>query len=251
MNFAKSAALEAGEVMRQYFAIGVKHTIKEDNTPLTEADSKINKLVIESLEKTFPEHSLIGEEISRIKDSTYMWILDPLDGTIAFLRGVPISVFSIALVKDGEPILGVVYDPYLRRLYHAVKGGGAFLNERKIATSKHQDLKNSYIAYEGHRGFKNLHFLNELKGLGAYFLSYGCIIYEHMMVATGQLDAAIFPLPNPWDSASAKVIVEEAGGVTSSLRGKSQRYDQEVDGFISACNGTFHKKFVDLVSSSV
>lgn len=251
LSIAKSIALEAAEVMLQYFDIGVKHSTKDDNTPLTEADEKINQLVLQKLEQNFPDHSLLGEEGNKLKNSKLVWVFDPIDGTIPFLRGVPISVFSIALVEDGEPILGVVYDPYTKRMYHAIKGQGAFLNDVKISTSKHTDLENSYIEYDGHRGFKNLDFLEILKSKNARFLSYGCIIYAHMMVATGQLEAAIFPLPKPWDSASAKIIVEEAGGVTSDLYGNHQRYDKDVKGFISAGNKTFHKKFVELVSNSI
>lgn len=237
--------------MLEYFDVGIQHSTKLDNTPLTEVDEKINRFVLKELEKDFPNHSLLGEEGSKMKNSKFVWVFDPIDGTIPFLRGVPISVFSIALVEDGEPIMGVVYDPYSKRLYHAIKGQGAFMNDIQIYTSKHTDLENSYIEYDGHSGFKNLHFLETLKTKNARFFSYGCIIYAHMMVATGQLEAAVFPLPKSWDSASAKVIVEEAGGVTSDLYGNQQRYDQDVKGFISAGNKKFHEKFVQLVSSSI
>src|SRR5581483_9309819 len=128
LETAKALAEEAGAIMLESFGFSIEHTLKADNSPLTTADTRIHKLVIDRLSTQYPEHSLYGEEGHITRDSsTYTWVFDPIDGTAAFLRGIPTNVFSIALVVDGVPELGVVLDPYLKRLFHAVRGEGAFL----------------------------------------------------------------------------------------------------------------------------
>jgi len=252
LSFAKSLALEAGAIMLKHFSPGLEHTVKEDRTPLTRADTEINDLVLARIEAAFPEHSVLGEEGSRIKESEYLWVVDPIDGTSPYMRGVPTNVFSLALVQDGKPILGVVYDPYMKRMYHAVQGTGAYMNDTRIHTSAHESLDESSIAIDGFRGFSNLEFLETLRNSNSRFLSFGSTIYAHMLVASGQLEGVIFPLVRPsWDCASAKIIVEEAGGRTSDLVGKSQRYDRPVNGFISAGSATFHEALLTAIAPSI
>lgn len=251
LDIAKKIALKAGVIMTTHFSMGIEHTLKADNSPLTEADEKIQQLVTDTLEAAYPEHSLYGEEGSKMKDSGYVWVFDPIDGTAAYLRGIPTNVFALALVKDGEPVLGVVYDPYMKRMYHAIRGQGAFMNDVSLSAAKRTELSGSYIETDGHGAFKNLDFLERMRQENVRFLSYSSTLYAHMLVATGQLDGVVFPKKQPWDCAAAKVIIEEAGGATSDLRGNAQRYDTETHGFISAGTPEFHAKLVALVSESV
>jgi histidinol-phosphatase len=244
-------AHEAGVIMREYFGLGLQHTFKLDHSPLTVADEKIHQLVVLSLEAAYPDHSLLGEEGRNIKDSPYVWVFDPIDGTAAFLRGVPTNVFSLALVKDGVPLVGVVYDPYSDLLYTAIKGEGAFMNGLPISTSAHTELAHSYVEIDGQRWLKGTEFFERCVASHVRFLSYSSTVYAHMMVATGQLQGAIFPPTDPWDCAAAKVIVEEAGGVTSDLHGNEQRYDESTKGFVSAGNVEYHTKLLELIESSV
>src|SRR3989344_7978585 len=114
LEFAKSIAKESAGIALKYFSFEVENTWKEDNTPLTKADNEINDLVIKRINETYPEHSIYGEEKSEIKEnSKYIWVCDPIDGTMAFSCGLPIFVFSIALVDQstGQPILGLINDP--------------------------------------------------------------------------------------------------------------------------------------------
>src|SRR6187402_3312603 len=101
LKIAKEIALEAGVTMTEYFTLGMVHTVKADNSPLTEADQRIQKLVVDRLTQAYPEHSLLGEEGEVQRDSKYVWVFDPIDGTAAFMRGIPTNVFSLALVEDG------------------------------------------------------------------------------------------------------------------------------------------------------
>ena len=251
LKVAKDIALEAGTIMHEAFGVGVMHTIKEDRSPLTDADERINRMVIDRLERAFPEHSLIGEEGRKLTDSSHVWVFDPIDGTVPFLRGVPTNVFSIALVQNGEPVLGVVYDPYMKRLYHAVAGEGAFMNGEPIRTSEQTALAHSHIEIDGHRGFRDLSLFQRALDADVRFLAYSSTVYADMLVATGQLEGVVFPLVKPWDCAAAKVIIEEAGGVTSDLHGNAQRYDRDTKGFVSAGNADYHSKLLTLIRDSV
>lgn len=251
LEVAIGIAQEAGRIMLEHFALSVRHSFKEDHSPLTDADKKINDLVIKRIETYYPEHSLIGEEGSRMKPGPHTWVFDPIDGTAAFLRGIPTNVFSLALVERGSPILGVVYDPYLDRLYRAGKGMGAFLNDAPLRTSLHTELSGSYVETDGQSGFTNLEFLNRAHDARVRFLSYSSTVYAHMLVASGQIEGVIYPLTKPWDAAAAKILVEEAGGVVSDVYGAEQRYDAPIQGCVSACTREFHSELLSLIKPSV
>ena len=131
-RFAISIAKDAGEIMLEYFYSGnFEIEYKEDKTPVTIADKKINQLVIDAVAETYPKYAVQGEEGVVIKDSNYVWVCDPIDGTVPFSKQIPIAAFSLALVYDGKPIIGVVYDPFGERLISAVQGNGAMLNDKK------------------------------------------------------------------------------------------------------------------------
>lgn len=126
LQFAKQLAQDAADIALTYFNFEVESTWKEDNTPLTVADTKINDLVIQRISDSYPDHSIYGEEKSIIKEgSPYIWVCDPIDGTMAFACGLPIFVFSLALIdqQTGLPILGVINDPVMKTMYWATKDG--------------------------------------------------------------------------------------------------------------------------------
>jgi len=115
LEFAKKLAKEAEEISLKYFSFEVERIIKEDNTPLTKADTEINDLVIKRINEIYPEHSIYGEEKSELKEnSKYIWVCDPIDGTMPFSNGLPIFTFSIALVdqSNGLPIKQLVFQIY-------------------------------------------------------------------------------------------------------------------------------------------
>lgn len=124
LEFAKQLAQEASEIALKYFSFETETTRKTDNTPLTKADTEINALVIKRINETYPHHSIYGEEKSDIKEnSQYIWVCDPIDGTMAFSVGLPTFVFSLALVEQatGQPILGLINDPIMKQMYRASK----------------------------------------------------------------------------------------------------------------------------------
>ena len=248
-EFALKLARTAGKMIKTDFHMGMSKEWKADNTPLTKTDLVINQLVIDSVKKTFPTHSVLAEEGNNLLDgSDYVWVCDPIDGTFPFSHGIPTCVFSLALVKKGEVILGVIYDPFMDRLFFAEKGKGVTLNSKKVRVSKANSLKNVIIG----AGFskKNLFNINEilleLKKQDVKLLNLLSITYMGMLVAGGELAATIFPHDVPHDTAALKVIVEEAGGKVTSILGKEQRYDKNINGHLIS-NGLLHNKLLKII----
>ena len=244
-EFAKGLAREAGKIMRENFSassVGMKREWKDDNTPLTITDTAINKLVLDAIEKNYPTHSFVGEEGSNIKESEYTWVCDPVDGTIPFSHGFPTFTFSLALTKNGESIVGVIYDPIMDRLVSAEKGKGAYLNGQKISVSSEKTItKQSFVELNTNERMTSLRaYLHEK---GCYVPTIYSCVYASMLVATGEFAAAIYPHDKPWDAAAVKVIIEEAGGKVTDLDGNDQRYDGKVNGFV-ASNGHAHDELV-------
>lgn len=245
LEFAVGLAQEAGKIMKQNFSLGMKKEWKEDNTPLTATDTEINALVLRAVQENYPTHSFVGEEDSRVKESEYTWVCDPVDGTIPFSHGWPTFVFSLALTKNGESVLGVIYDPVGDRLLRAEKNKGAFLNDEKIAVSEYSSFSSKTLI-EVAGEFRLLSIRNKLTAEGCYLPVFYSCVYAGMLVATGELLANIYEYDKPWDGAAVKIIVEEAGGEVTNLRGEEQRYDRPINGFI-ASNGAIHQKLVDMI----
>jgi len=249
-DIALSLARQAGEVMRSNFKGGMTKDWKKDGTPLTIFDTGINNLVLETISNAIPGHSILGEEGSRLQDSDYVWVLDPIDGTIPFSHGMPLFVFSLALTYKGNSILGVIYDPILDRLLYAEKGKGAFLNESPMHVSNRDTVQQTLIEVQSWQNYE--HNLNPLKDKliqkGAQVTTICTVIYAAMLVASGEYGGVLFSGTKPWDAAAVKIIVEEAGGKVTDLRGHEQRYDQQINGLVVS-NGMLHDQFLQLIDS--
>lgn len=249
LEFAKEIAKEAGKIMTKYFNAKDISSYKGDKTIVTLADKEINQYLIKRVKEEFPEHSVDGEE-EQFGKSNYVWVCDPVDGTAMYARHIPVAVFSLALVVNGEPIVGVVYDVFTEHLYTAIKGNGAFVNEEKLEVND--------IVLDDMRSISNFdmwpgadyNIYDVIKELGkkTYFISIGSVIRACMCVASGEFNLAIFPgtKHKNCDIAAVKVIVEEAGGKVTDLFGKEQRYDQDINGAIVS-NGIVHEKVVKTI----
>ena len=249
LNFAKEMAMEAAEIMLKYFESDNGATYKCDRTIVTLADKEINDYLIEKVKEKFPEHSVDGEEKSFGK-SKYVWVCDPIDGTAMYARHIPVATFSLALVIDGRPEVGVIYDPFLKYLYSARKGKGAYKDDEKILVND--------IALDDKRAVGNFEMwpsceynmwdiVKEL-GKNTYFINMGSIIRSCTCVASGEFVASIFPgtKHKNCDIAAAKIIVEEAGGKVTDLFGNEQRYDQDINGAVIS-NGKVHEEIVEVI----
>ncbi len=249
LDFAKGLALRAGETMLEHFAVGVAFTSKADDSRLTIADTAVNRVVIDEVAKQYPDHGVRGEEESSQQDHhTMVWVCDPIDGTLPYSHGIPTNVFSLALVENGEPILGVVYDPYLKRLFTAEKGKGAFLNDQSIKVNSSGVVANQSIGLSSDKTIMNQPgFHAECWNRGLQVFGLKSCIYSSMLVASGQFIAHMYNNKHSHDVAAVKIIVEEAGGKVTDLHGQEQRYDQPINGALIS-NGVAHDELIKLIT---
>ena len=253
LQFAKQLAKEAEEIALQYFSFEVESTWKEDNTPLTKADSEINDLVIRRINETFPEHSIYWEEWSEIKNnSKYIWVCDPIDGTMAFSCGMPLFVFSLALVEQetGQPILGLINDPIMKNMYWAYKNWGSYRNNKKIEVIKDSTFEKTTYSLTGASGkdigFSNLPFHKLMSEKKSRVMKFPSFIYGAIQVANWKYIWGAFYGKSGHDVAALKIITEEAWGKVTDLYGNERRYDKDWTGCLVS-NGYLHDELLQIV----
>ena len=251
LEFAKEIAKEAGKIMTKYFNMDGISNYKGDKTIVTLADKEINSYLIKRVKEEFPEHSVDGEE-EVFGKSEYVWVCDPVDGTAMYARHIPTAVFSLALVVDGTPIVGVVYDVFTDSLYTAIKGKGAYKNGEKIFVNDIELNDMRSVANFDMWPLWDYNIWDVIKELRkeTYFVGIGSIIRACMCVASGEFTCAIFPgtKHKNCDIAAAKVIVEEAGGKVTDFDGNEQRYDRDINGAIIA-NSVVYDKVLDKIKT--
>lgn len=249
-TFAIDLAKKAGETILTNFTKENSSHYKPDGSPVTEVDLQINSFVISEIKKHFPNHNIKGEEQSDLKnDSEFLWVCDPIDGTYNFAHHIPLIVFSLALLKDGQPILGVVFDPFANHLFYAEQGKGAFLNDKPISVSPDTDpAKNIVEISQSVRSiYKLWPLFKNLANAGIRTMRLGSTIYAGSMVANGNFIGMVFAHESAHDIAALKIIVEEAGGRVTDLFGHDQRYDEPIKGAIVS-NGKIHQLLVDEIA---
>ncbi len=252
-------ASQAGEIMTSNFQLGMVRELKEDDTPLTKSDTAINKLVIESLHRDFPHIRVISEEgCNDVGDAEYTVYCDPVDGTIPFSLGVPISTFCISVVHNRRAIVGLIHDPFQHRTWHATRedtrGGVAWIKqngcEMALKVSQHNSLKSSNVAMCWWKGSPyNLHGVcQKLMDAGGKWMNSCSIAYFGGLIASGEFDASIFPGQKSWETSAMQVIVEEAGGIATNIYGNQLQYNGEdvVEGHVIS-NGVIHDELLKII----
>jgi histidinol-phosphatase len=211
---------------------------KPDLSPVTEADRAVEQALRKRIGEERPGHSVVGEEFGADQPGTARWILDPIDGTKNYLRGVPVWATLVALERGGRVEVGVASAPALHRRWWAARGEGAFVNGRRIRVSGVTDLSDAVLSYASLGSW-------EQHGLGEQFLALarGCWrtrgfgdFWSHMLVAEGAADLAAEPEVELWDLAAPQVIVEEAGGRFTDLGGTPT----PAGGSVVSSNGLLH-----------
>ena len=254
LEFACSIAKYAGDEIKKNFLKLESVGFKEDKTVVTEVDKKINHYLIERVREVYPEHSVTGEEERDVRSSDYVWVCDPVDGTGMFTDGIPVSVFSLALVVDGEVQVGVVYDPHLYRLYTAIRGKGAYCNGEKISVNKlhYGDLgyRVNYEAWNNSK-FDTMMIARDMLP-DVRLSSIGSVARSCMAIASGAFSCDLFPGVSHanCDMAASSLIVEEAGGCVTDFYGERQRYDCDINGAI-VTNGVSHDEVLEKVKKYV
>ena len=252
LDFAKEIAYDAGKIMKKYFSEDNGANYKYDQTIVTKADIEINHILIEKVKEKYPTHSVDGEE-EQFGQSEYVWVCDPVDGTAMYARHIPVAVFSLALVVDGNPKVGVVYDVFTDNLYTAIIGQGAYRNGHKISVNNIQldDMRSVSNFDMWPEAEYNIYDSIKELGMKTYFVGIGTVIHACMCVANGDFNLAVFPgtKHKNCDIAAAKVIVEEAGGKVTDLFGNEQRYDEDINGAIIS-NTVVHDEVVNVIKKN-
>lgn len=245
MRLARRAALAAGEILRLGRQKQKTLMLKGRVDLVTQYDLRSEKVIIDYITKTFPHHAILAEERGENhKESTYRWVIDPLDGTTNFAHDYPAFCVSIGLEVDGRMTLGVVCDPVHDELFHAVRGGGAFVNRRRIHVSEQRTLTRSLLS----TGFPYDIAESTIDNLGNFARMYkvaqgirrgGSAAMDLCYVACGRFDGFWELKLHPWDVAAGMVIVQEAGGRVTDFHGrKSSIFDDNV----IASNGRIHRQ---------
>jgi histidinol-phosphatase len=238
-DLAVEAARKAGDLARTYYESTFTVEHKADASPVTIADREAEQLIRTMIARHFPDDGLLGEEYGDRPGTTgFRWVIDPIDGTKSFVRHVPIWATLLGLEYKGEQIAGVAYIPVFGMTYRALRGGGAFVNERPIRVSAVDRLADSLLCYSSIGWFSKVGrettFL-DLAGRTARQRGYGDF-YGFVLVAEGAADLMLEHGVNPWDVAATKAIVEEAGGSFTDWDGTPTIHRPDV----LATNGMLH-----------
>ncbi|MBW2974847.1 inositol monophosphatase [Candidatus Woesearchaeota archaeon] len=251
MNFKQTAikaAEEAGRIQLSYFGKDIGKEKKKDDSFVTKADIESTKAIRRVILNEFPEHNIICEELGGSnKKSDYRWIIDPLDGTHNFIMGDPLFGTSIALEYRNEVIVGVVYLPFLKRLYYAEKGKGAFCNGKQIRVSSEENPKRCLFLFDAKirsKTERKIRILMKLAKMTWRFRVYGVSIYHNLLVAEGKAGFNVDHGSKLWDISAALLMVEEAGGKVTDFEGK--RWTPETHDYL-ASNGKVHDKILEVL----
>ena len=248
LEVAIAAAQAAGEIALRYFRTRLTVDYKSDRSPVTQADRECEQCIIEVLRQSFPDYGIVGEEFGeRGGGARPRWIIDPIDGTKNFIRGVPYFAALIGLEEDGEVTTGVIYAPAVDDLLYAQKGTGAFDRNGRLRVSSVGALRDGTVVFGGldifrkagrWDGFERLVWASgRQRGFGDYF--------GHTFVARGQAEAMVELDLKPWDLAAVKIIIEEAGGRLTDFTGAATIYG----GDAIASNGLVHDEILKLLRS--
>lgn len=252
LNFAIETARAAGHLLLEKFGRVTTITKKGDINLVTEADLASEALIIERVKSYYPKHSILAEEsgeaIVKGGDTTWKWIIDPLDGTTNYAHGYPCFCVTIALEHKNEIVIGVTYDPTREELFAAERGQGATLNGKPIRVSAVEKLSESLVVTGFPYDFKSRP--NFARHLTDFLLSSrgvrrdGSAAIDMAYVACGRFDGFWEEGLNPWDVAAGYLLIEEAGGRVSFYDGSNYSIYHPP---IVASNGLIHSQMLDVL----
>jgi myo-inositol-1(or 4)-monophosphatase len=249
VNFLDAAieiAREAGEVLMAHRGVGFE--LKGAFDLVTAADHASEQLIVKQLKERFPAHGIVAEEGGRAEmEAELRWYVDPLDGTTNFAHGFPMWNVTLALARGNEVIAGVIFDPLNRELFAAEQGAGARLNGAPIRVSKTASLNDSLVATgfpsrKRHQNI-NIHFYYQLAMVTHGVRRGGSAAIDLAYTACGRLEAFWEFGLNPWDMAAGTLLVKEAGGAVSGMRGEPLDLHGR---YLLADNGLIHQETLDL-----
>uniref|UniRef100_Q3AQE8 Histidinol-phosphatase n=1 Tax=Chlorobium chlorochromatii (strain CaD3) TaxID=340177 RepID=Q3AQE8_CHLCH len=221
--FAFTLINQASQIALTYYGNqSLKVDTKRDASPVTIADRKAEAFIRKELELHYPDDGILGEEFGeKLSQNGRRWVIDPIDGTKAFIHHVPLWGMMLALEVNGEPHLGIIAFPALGTIYHAVQGEGAYEKETPISVSSVTSVADATIVFtekEYLLDSPSNHPVDMLRNSGGLVRGWGDC-YGHMLVASGNAEVAVDKIVSPWDCAAVIPIVTEAGGCCFDYKG--------------------------------
>lgn len=250
---AVEAARKAGKVLLKEFKNFDRDKVKfkHKHEIVTRADLKAEKILLREVRLNFPDHRIISEEKGEIANSSdYLWVIDPLDGTTNFSMHNPLWSISLGVAYKDKLVLGLIYIPYLEEMFLAEKGGGAFLNGKRIKVSKIEGGKAINTFCHGRRNEhieKALSYYSRQKLRGFDCRQLGSAAAELAFVACGRTESITIPGANPWDVAAGALLVREAAGRVTDFSGKPWGLGSDS---ILASNGRIHVELLKVIKQS-
>jgi myo-inositol-1(or 4)-monophosphatase len=253
MDFTQNLARQAGKLLIAKFT--EQHQIHYKGTIdlVTEADKMSEELILAEISRRYPDHGILSEESAQKNEqATMRWIIDPLDGTTNYAHGFPFFCVSIALEKEGDVVLGVVYDPIRDELFAAERESGAYLNGKNLQVSNVNDLSHSLLA----TGFpydirvspdNNLNFFSAMAKKAQAIRRPGAAALDLAYLAAGRIDGFWELKLKPWDTAAGCLLVTEAGGVISDMTGGPWHLDSPD---LLASNGLIQEQMMDVIQKA-
>jgi histidinol-phosphatase len=231
LDFAVETAYLAGRLTLGYFRTDLRPEFKRDHSPVTIADRQAEELMRRRIEKQYPGHAIVGEELGTYgrADATYRWFIDPIDGTNSFICGVPLYGVLLGLEIAGKVQVGVAYFPALDEMLCAASGAGCYWNNRRTRVSSTSSLRQAVVAFSDPASFAR-------RGRGAaweriqaatYYRAGWCDAFGYLLVATGRVELMLDPVMSPWDCGPFLPILQEAGGYFGDWDGNRTIYASE------------------------
>lgn len=231
LEFAIETAYQAGRLTLGYFRTDLAVDFKQDDTPITHADWEAEKLIRARIESRYPSHAILGEEFGEYQSrgAEMRWLIDPIDGTKSFVRGVPLYAVLIALEIAGRIEVGVVYFPALDEMVYAGSDLGCFLNGRQVRVRETSSLDRAVVSFTDPGSFGKYDRLTAWERISAvtYYRVGWSDAYGYALVATGRIEIMLDPIMAPWDAGPLPVILREAGGYFGDWAGNETIYGGE------------------------
>src|SRR5512141_1874662 len=250
LTFARQLAQGAGKITLNYYNRGIQHDLKSDESPVTAADRATEQFIRGEIEKTYPSHAIVGEEYGEKagEGNPFRWIVDPIDGTKSFIKGVPFYSVLIALEIEGVSRVGAVCFPALDEILSAADGLGCWWNGRRTRVSNISELKQAVFVYTSWSGFRSRQRLDVFENLHreCFFGRGWGDAYGYHLIATGRAEVMLDPSVNVWDVAPFSPIFREAGGFFGSWNGE----EGHTHGEGLACNAALKDKILELTRAS-
>lgn len=251
VRFARELALQAGGILKKGFHQRISIEYKGRINPVTNIDLQSERLITRAIAKKYPTHTILAEEGANSRGSAGVrWVIDPLDGTVNFAHGFPVYCVSIGIEMDGELLGGAVFDPERDEMFWAIRGAGAYLNKKKITVTSESRLERCLMAtgfaYDiGTAKRNNLGLFARVARKVQGVRRPGSAAIDLCWLAAGRLDGFWELKLAPWDTAAAKVVVEEAGGMTSRVDGRPHSI---FSADLLATNGKIHRSMIHLLN---